>query len=375
MKKLQYFISGLTALVFAVIISSCEDVELPTANAKTGSTTSPTANFLFVNASPDAPSLNLIINNSKVGTGVIFPKGQTTYSNVAITANGGFQNTDISSVGSSGPIGGILGSNPLVYRNGNTNQNNLQAINGGSYTIFVVDTINRPAPVRKNNALGIGDTTFYRISNGTQISRVDRAALANASDRALFPTGTTFPFGSLVPLGTVPLGSTDVGGPRLYVAQDILPTFTSANSLQAAIRFVNVSPNSPPLWVRLKPAPGTDIFLAGSATSTTNGVGNFMSFAAFTSGNNNTVTPSVGSRTALVTNLNPTFTFQTIATAGPPITSIVYTLEVSFTNTFASVFYSAPVSFTAGKIYTVYAYGLIGKTDDKKFGVDFITHN
>jgi hypothetical protein len=369
MNRIKYTIG----IVLLTSFVACEDAEIPSANPGTGFS-APSAKFLLVNASPDAPSLDLIINNSKVGAGVIFPKGQTGYATADITANGVFQNTAIACNGSSGPIGGVLGSKSLIYRNGSTNQNNLQAINGGSYTIFVVDTINRPAPVRKNNALGIGDTTFYRISTGAQLSRVERAALTSASDRALFPTGTTFPFGSLVPLGTVPLGSTDVGGPRFYVAQDILPTFTASNSLQSAFRFVHLSPNTPALSVRLRPATGTPISLA-------NNVGSFMSFAAFTvaatAGGSPipTFAPTVGSRTNIPTNTNSNFNLQTIATAGP--TSINYTLEVSFTNTFASIIYTYPttLSFTPGKVYTFYAYGLIGKTDGRKFGVDFITHN
>jgi hypothetical protein len=366
--KIRFSIIALVACLVA-----CEDPEIPSANPGTGFAT-PSANFLLVNASPDAPALDLFINGEKKFNKVTFLDNQLdkvifpltpTYKSVPLTSNGVFQNTAIVCKATDGVIGGALGSKNLIYRAGNTNLNNLQAIDGGNYTVFVVDTINRPIPVRKNNALGIGDTTFFKISDGSLISRVERAALPTAADRALFPSGTTFPFGKLSPLGTVPLGSTDAGGPRFYVAQDIFPVFP-ANTLQAAFRFVHVAPNAPSVWVRLKAA--TNVTIASS-------VGNFMSFAAFTAaGAPGTITPSVGSRTNLVTNLNPTFAFQTIATAGGPIS---YTVEISIDATFTKIVYTSPspVTFMPGKNYTIYANGLVGKIDDRKLGVGIIVHN
>src|ERR1700742_340805 len=53
------------------------------------------ANFLGVNASPDAPSLDLYVNN--VMTGVSLPSGtaQQSYTSVPITSNNTFANTNI----------------------------------------------------------------------------------------------------------------------------------------------------------------------------------------------------------------------------------------------------------------------------------------
>jgi hypothetical protein len=380
MNRIKYTL-GIALLLICFV--ACEDAEIPSAKQGTGFSV-PSAKFLFVNASPDAPSLDLFVNNAKIFTGVTFPLNQagnvalpvnpSGYVDVPLTANGVFQNSAITCKATDGSIGGVLGTKNLTYRNGSTNLNNLQAIDGGNYTVFVVDTINRPLPLRKNNALGIGDTTFFKISDGSLISRVERAAITTAADRTLFPTGTTFPFGKLAPIGTVPLGSTDQGGPRFYVAQDIFPTFASG-SLQAAFRFVHLSPNAPAVWVRLKPSAGSNISIAGGTTATS-GIGNFMSFAAFTSANSTgAITPSVGSRTDLVQNLNPTFTFQTIATTvSIPIS---YTLEVSIDSGFTKIVYSSPVpvTFTPSKIYTIYANGLVGKTDNRKLGVGVIVHN
>jgi hypothetical protein len=378
--KIRFSIIALVACLVA-----CEDPEIPSANPGTGFAT-PSANFLLVNASPDAPPLDLFINSEKKFDKVTFLDNQLdkvtfplapNYKSVPLTSNGVFQNTAIVCKATDGVIGGVLGSKNLIYRAGNTNLNNLQAIDGGNYTVFVVDTINRPIPIRKNNALGIGDTTFFKISDGSLISRVERAALPTSADRALFPSGATFPFGKLSPLGTVPLGSTDVGGPRFYVAQDIFPVFSASNSLQAAFRFVHLCPNAPAVWVRLKPSSGSIISIAGTITGTPTGVGNFMSFAAFSAAATpaGTIVPSVGSRTNLVTTINPTFTFQTIATT--VANSISYTLEMSIDSGFTKIVYTSPsfVTFTPGKIYTIYANGLVGKTDNRKLGVGIIVHN
>ena len=336
----------------------CSDPELPEPNLG-NSATNFSANFIFVNASPDAPALSFFINNTKVGTdaGSDANYAQAAYTPISITSSGlagtVTANTNIRAKAASGAIGGVLASRDLTYRAGNNNTNNFVAINGNSYSVFAIDSINRPAPLRTLNSGNFGDITYYNPVNGKQLSVVERALLSDPEKA------------NLVTIGTVPLGNSDPGGPRFYLVQDVFPAITTP-ATQAGIRFVNAvtnannTPSGPSLFARLKPAAGATISISSGTTHVVNSA---------------SLNPSVGSRT--VTTTPPTvptanFTVQPIAVAGVPIS---YTLEVSTVSTYATIAYSAPVRFTPGKMYTVFVRGLVGKTGSKKISHGIIAHN
>lgn len=287
MKK--YIVLSTAVLMF---LASCQEPETPSPNLNNGSTDL-LASFQFINAASDAPDLEFYVNNTKIGSAVPFGSGLEMNSIQPITTNGVGANTNVRVKAASGSIGGVLGSNDLIYRAGNTSTNNMSASNGAFYTFIALDTISRPAPVRKLNALNFGDTTYVNLASGTQISVVERATLASA-DKA-----------KTVAIGTVPLGQTDPGGIRFLLLTDTYPALTSG---KAAIRLVNAVPNSN-IWARLKPAAGSNITLGTNA-------GYVLAFPTFS--------PSVGSRSTTVS-----FSSQTIASAGTPI---VFTLEVSTDN-------------------------------------------
>ncbi len=338
--KLTYKFS--TIIITGLMISLCACQEPDTATPAPSTTSSNlSANFLFINASADAPSLDLYVNNLKTGESEAFLTGQQGYTNVPITTNGIGANTNVRAKATSGTINGVLGSNDLIFRAGNNNSNNFIASNGARYTFIAVDTINRPSPLRTINAGNFGDTTFYNTVNGQQLSVVDRATLPTTAKA------------KLVPIGTVPLGSSDPGGVRFLMLTDTYPSFANGNSTKAGIRFVHASPNSSSLWIRLRPTAGGANIILGNLSYA-------MSFPTFS--------PSVGSRSA-----TSAFSLPDIAIAGIPI---VCTLEVSTTSNFSTIVVSVPnVTFTAGKIYTIFIGGLATKTDNRKLGVGIVQHN
>lgn len=349
MKTKYTFAAALS--IFATLFA-CEDLQKVT---PTPNTTSPglTANFTFANALVDSVSLDFYVNNVKLNTSAR-DSAQKGYTTVAITSNGTFTNTNIQVDGTSGTIGGILGSSNLVYRSSSTSTSGFTATNGLNYSIFVIDSLTRPAPLRKLNAGNFGDTTFYNYATGQYISTVDRKGLT-AAQKA-----------KLISIGTVPLGCTDPGGPRFYITQDVFPTFPGGNTTQSAIRFVNLvpnsygvgaAPNSPSypattqqLWVRLTPATGTKIQIGSGSTYIQAG--------------------SIASRFAS----GSTFTLQTTAPGG---VAAAYNVEIA-TNSAYTGSYIIPnvtLSFLPNKIYTVYVSGLWGNPKGKTLKVGVIKHN
>ena len=322
-------------LILAALAVACAEPDAPKPVPST-TESGYTADFSFINAVADGPAgLNFYVNNEQVGTSKGMLEG-VAHTTVGITTNGVGANTNIRVKGAEGTIGGILGSNDLIYRAGNNNNNNFVATATNAtttfrYTFIALDSINRPAPVRKLNALNFGDTTFYNKANGQYVSTVERKAMS-AIDKA-----------QLVAIGTVPLGSSDPGGPRFLLLTDTYPaTAVLTSTTQAAFRVINASPNAPSLWVRLK-------FISGTGVNLTLGssLGYTMAFPGFN--------PSVGSRST-----TSAFAAQTIAVASVPNT---YDLEVAsdaaFTNIVAK---KSAVTFGVGKVFTVVVSGKYGKT-------------
>ncbi len=376
--KTKIKIVSLSAIVLFAF--SCNENDgLRPANTTIANPTSYSANFLLINAVPDGPSLDLIVNANKIGASVSSGQGQVGYTSVPITSAGFFQNTNVRARGTSGPIGGRLGSNDAIYRAGNTSTNNLSAANGARYTFIALDSINRPAPLRtfsKNtsNAL-VADVTYYNRANGQQLSLQQWKDLPSDAAR-----NNTVPLGSLglagLPNTPIPTGITDPGGVRFLLITDTYPTFSPTNSTQSAIRFVNAVPNAYVLPVntrisaRLVPTSGATITL-GTNTEYIMGLGGVTTTAG------NGFNPSVGSRalTATSSATAPGFPFALQTTATDPNTLFTYTLEVS-SDGFATVAFSLPnQTFAVGKIYTIVAKGIVGKTGASGLGAAVVQHN
>jgi hypothetical protein len=288
--KLINNISRIMILGAATWLTACEDPDY----IQPDTTVAPTnlsSNVLLVNASPDAPSLDLFINNEKIGGSVSAGTAQSGYTNVAIASNGGVANAAIRAKATSGTIGGVLDGRDLIYRAGNNNINNFSASDSAFYTFVVLDSITRPAPLRTNNALGIADTTYFNPLTGSYIAGVTRAPLPAAQKSRT------------VAVGTVPLGSTDVGGLRFLVITDQLPLPSTTRlpkpaANQAAIRLIHASPNTGAVTMTL----GVTTYPTSSLTP-----GLFTYPMLFATAFN----PAVGSRSTTAT------TFVNVSTTAP----------------------------------------------------------
>jgi hypothetical protein len=379
--------------------AACEDPEMPKPVPAT-EVSNFSAKFLFINATPDAPALDLYVNNVKAGASATAGEAQDAYTTVPLTSNAVIANSNIRSKAAAGTIGGVLGSNDLIYRAGNNNANNFTASNAAWYSIFAVDSINRPKPLRTLNAKNAGDTTFYSYRGTFTAPRIvgggDTTIYLNVKNFGVDtePSSTYAGSNSIValnlvkkyngnirpsfmkPIGIVPLGSSDVGGVRYYLLQDVFPQFANAtdSTTKAGLRIVNAAPNSPALFVRLKFVSGTgadiNIPVVGS---------NPVSFSFVNVMNNVTggLQPSVGSRTA--TGTSATFQSQTVAPSGTPNT---YNVEVSSNAGFTQIVTSATLtnatfggSGNRASNYTILISGVFGGTGSKALKLSVIEHN
>ncbi len=358
----------------------CSEPELPSANLNTA-TAAYKATFTFANATLDAPGLNFYVNGVNLGTAAP-GTGLPLVTTVPITSNGSVgsvtANTSIRAKANAGAIGGKVGTSDLIYRSTSNGTNNFAAVNGGNYTVIAVDSINRPQPKRLNRntaTISFADVTYWNPNTSSMITASRRDSLNPVNcpacinwDGAAQTPSTSIEFANLVSIGLIPLGLTDPGGVRFYVVSDAPVTFSAGTVVtNSGIRFVNAVANSngitaaanangtfggPQIHARLRPGAGPTLNL-GSPTSNVVGGANFI--------------PNAGSRT--IGNLP--FTSQVIAAAGVPIN---YTLEVSPDAGYATIYYSATVSFTPGKNYTVFVRGISGGTGTKAISHGIITH-
>lgn len=347
--------------MIAVSFISCDENDDVTAAQPATSTNSIFANFSFINALADGGGLSLTVNGIQ-GFSANAGAGQNGYTQVPIQTGfsgaNAIANTAIRALANSGSIGGVLGSNPLIYRAGNTNINNLVASANAFYTVIAMDSLNRPIPQRLfsiNPATGAlaAATTWYNRANGTQISNDDYLKLS-AADRA-----------RCVSLGTIPAGITDPGGPRFLLMTDVYLPFPANNVTQSQIRFVNAVPNAysipseTRISARLRPTSGSNITLGTNTEYALSVPGSFS--------------PSVGSRSSVPA--ASAFALQTTVAGGVPTN---YTLELS-TNGFTGanpVAFSLPSqTFQVGKIYTVVARGVVGKSGNSALSAIVVLHN
>lgn len=379
--------------------AACEDPDMPKPVPATGLSNF-SARFLFINASPDAPQLDLYVNNVKAGSSVASGQWQGEYNSITLTSNAVIANTNIRTKAAGGTIGGTLGTNDLIYRAGNNNANNFTASSGASYSVFVVDSINRPQPIRTLNAKNVGDVTYYSTRNSftapslrssgdtTIYLNVKNFGVDTQSSPAFASANSTVAFNLvrkyngnvnptfMIALGTVPLGSSDVGGIRYYLLQDVFPAFANAadSTTRAGFRVVNAAPGSPALFVRLKFVSGTganiNVPVAGSSPAS-------FSFVNVVNNVLGGLQPSVGSRTA--TSTSATFQTQVVAPAGTPNT---YDVEVSTNSTFTQIITAATLSnVTFGgsanraSSYTILISGVYGGTGSKALKLSVIENN
>lgn len=169
-----------------LMAAACSEPESPTPFPANGPSTV-SARFLFVNAAPGAPQLNLLVNNTQSGTSTGFGVAQAAY------APSQAGNVQLRARAATGQIGGTLGANDLIFRAGATNQNNFASVGGRNYTVFATDTITRPRP-------------------------------------------------------TTPAGTTDPGGLRFLVVEDNLAAPAAG---RAHVRFLHLAAGAPAVWVNV----------------------------------------------------------------------------------------------------------------------------
>jgi hypothetical protein len=127
MKRNKAFILFATVSLALGVVMGCKEPEsLTPVPATTPSTEA--AKVMFINGSPDAPTLQGQLNNADAGTSLTLGTGS------------GYSSTQVGAVletvkGSAGPIGGVLGSGVV------TNRPTL--LTNTSYTLVVTDTLNR----------------------------------------------------------------------------------------------------------------------------------------------------------------------------------------------------------------------------------------
>ncbi|GAA4457529.1 hypothetical protein GCM10023189_28420 [Nibrella saemangeumensis] len=270
-----------TGILTTALFIGCQSTEYPDPQPATGASTNQ-ARFLFVNAAPGAPALNFLVENNQAGQSVAYGQNSTGYT----AAQAG--TIQLRARAASGNIGGVLGSNDILFRAGATNQNNFAAAANTNYTVFVTDTLNRPRPATS--------------------------------------------------------GGTNLGGPQFLVVTDNLTAPSAGN---VGVRFFHLAPDAPAVSVRLQPqATGqtTPTFLNRAYRAISTGSGTTaVNFASFTQVPAGTYTVQV-------------FTGATIpATANPAL--------------------SQSVTLEAGKLYTLYARGLVRGTGGNTLGLGQIIHN
>ncbi len=345
-------ILGLTAAMSISLFSCDENDGIRKADTTVASPSTNTANFFFVNATTDGPSLDFFVNGLSQGTAALGSGLSAGYKNVPITTPGlnTIANTSIRAKATSGTIGGRLGSNDLIFRATNTGIGNLVAAPNARYTFIAVDELDRPVPLR---TFSLNTVTNALAADITYYNRVTRQQISNDAYKALAPADQS----GFVSLGTIPAGVSDPGSIRYYAITDTYPTdaaiAAAVTANQSFIRFVHASPNAPGVFVRLVGT--TTIPLVTTAAT------NVMSVAGGFS-------PSAGSRTATVA------WGAAVATSAAP--NNTYTVEVHTNAGFTALALSVPnVTFTPGKVYTIVARGLVGGTGTSALGAAVGVHN
>lgn len=374
--KSIYKVIGLVTVVASSFYSCDENDGIRAANTTAVPTpTQGKANFLFVNATPDAGSLDLWVDNVKAISGISITTEPIAYASLNITTPGNIPNTLVSAKANTGTIGGVLGSRDLIFRAGSTNSTNFSAAANARYTFIAVDSINRPAPLRtfSLNSLGVlaADVTYYNVANGQQISLDQWKALDTPSKKS-----NSIPLGALGSNGNpntpIPAGISDPGGIRFLVLTDAFASFTSPNTDKSAIRFINAVPNAYPLEksklisARLVPVSGATITLATNSYYVMSAFSNAAQTTAVAG-----INPSVGARAVAPNTASPTIANFTIQTTG----ANTYTLEISSDGFVTKYVHPTALTFNVGSNYTIVARGIAEKSGSKGLSALIVKHN
>lgn len=245
------------ALIYSLVGCESPDYGTPTP-ATTGATA--TARALFVNASPDAPALNFLVENVTAAQSV--SAGQN--SNYVTIPTGNIQ---LRATAASGAIGGTLGNGSILFRAGATNVTNFGAVSGTNYTVFVTDTIARPAP-------------------------------------------------------TTPAGATNPGGPQFLTVTDVLTTTATSG---ANVRVFNLSPDAGLSGTAVVSTVSVRLSVPTSATGVPPSVGSFTS-RAYRAVTASTFT-NVPANTYRVDVFTGTTTPTSVTSTATPVTSTTVALE------------------------------------------------
>jgi hypothetical protein len=170
MKNIFKYLSTAASIlaIGSLAVTSCEEPDYVSADTRFTSF-GLSAQFKFVNASPDAPTMDFFVQGIEAGNDLAFGVAQNGYTRVPLASSlTSFGQVSLRGIGSSGNIGGTLGSAAAIFRAGNNNNNAFAPINRGRYTVFAVDSINRPRPLRKlsrrvvnGETVLFADATYY----------------------------------------------------------------------------------------------------------------------------------------------------------------------------------------------------------------------
>lgn len=234
---------ALVTVVSVLSLLGCQDPDYPAPNVTGSGPATSTARALFVNASPNAPALNFLVENVQVAQSLA-PGQNSNYVNIPVG------NVQLRAKAASGAIGGVLGSSDILFRAGATNQNNFASAANATYTVFVTDTIQRPAPTTPAGATNPGGPQFLVITDVLSQTLATGAAgaryfnltpdLSPATVRISAPTSTTgvpaavasFTNRTYRNTGTTTFSSVPAGTYRVDVfAQSSLPNSTTTTAV------------------------------------------------------------------------------------------------------------------------------------------------
>lgn len=163
-------LAGATLLATGLLVG-CQDTNYPDPSPTSNPSTA-LARFNFVNVSPDAPAVNFFVENIPAGTGQAINTAPLTASYVNAQAGGG--GVQLRARAASGNIGGIIGSNEVLFRASATNNNNFATVAGNSYTVFLTDSLNRPRPTVVNGT-NLGGPQFFVVTDTLTAPAAGRA--------------------------------------------------------------------------------------------------------------------------------------------------------------------------------------------------------
>ncbi len=134
-------------LLLAGLLTGCQETDYTEPKPSTGPSTTK-AQVLFVHAAPDAPTLNVLVNNEQLAS-LTYGQGAPAYLPVQPLT------VQLRAKAATGVIGGTLADRDLVYRPQTaTNDNNFSFTANTSYSVFVTDTVGKPKPSATTTNLG-----------------------------------------------------------------------------------------------------------------------------------------------------------------------------------------------------------------------------